>query len=185
MRTQPGHNTQPHVRLPTSFLGMDAWMTSKLNVDLICKLREPLVYLDYLWDAIPRCLYNQALAIVRSTGAGIRCLNCMYTTYYILWPTYYMYSVWMWLMSSVSITSILHKVFMSQLPWSHTQCGSEQWLAFTCFVLVHAMNTCLWYCKRKELFSICLFSTGFPTPFDLHGWHCNVLSISAFICKYQ
>ena len=29
MRGHPGHNTQPHDRLPVSFSGMDAWMTSQ------------------------------------------------------------------------------------------------------------------------------------------------------------
>ena len=32
MRGQPGHSTRLHARLPHSFLGMDAWMNSKLNV---------------------------------------------------------------------------------------------------------------------------------------------------------
>ena len=43
MRGQLGHNTRPHAQLPPSFLGMDAWMTSQLNLALIRKLRETLM----------------------------------------------------------------------------------------------------------------------------------------------
>ena len=39
MRGQSGHNTRPDTRLPPIFLGMDAWMTSQLNVALARKLR--------------------------------------------------------------------------------------------------------------------------------------------------
>ena len=35
MRGAAGHNTQPDTQLPPSFLGMDAWMTSQLNLALI------------------------------------------------------------------------------------------------------------------------------------------------------
>ena len=62
MRGQPGHNTQPHARLQPSFQGIDAWITSKLNEALVC---------------IHGRLYNQALADVRSTGAGVTCQHCM------------------------------------------------------------------------------------------------------------
>ena len=51
MHGQHGHNTPPHTRLPTSSLGMDAWITSQLNVhvdDLIRKLRWSLMYLAYV-----------------------------------------------------------------------------------------------------------------------------------------
>ena len=41
------HNKRPHARLPPSFLGMDAWMTSQLNVALIHKLRASLMCLVY------------------------------------------------------------------------------------------------------------------------------------------
>ena len=34
MRGQPGHDTQPYPRLPSSLLGMDAWMISQLNAAL-------------------------------------------------------------------------------------------------------------------------------------------------------
>ena len=39
--------TQPHNRLPPSFLCMDAWMTSQLNVALNCKLHGSLMCLAY------------------------------------------------------------------------------------------------------------------------------------------
>ena len=77
MRGQPGHNTRPHTRLPPSFLGMDAWTTSQPNVALISKLRRSLMCLASFWNAIHGYLYNQVLAIVRSIGAGIKCLYCM------------------------------------------------------------------------------------------------------------
>ena len=38
MRGQPGHSTQPHARLQPSVQGSDAWITSKLNEALVCKL---------------------------------------------------------------------------------------------------------------------------------------------------
>ena len=77
MRGQPGHNTQPHARAQPSFQGIDAWITSELNEALVCKLRVSLMSLSDIFD-IPSVgvLYNQALADVRSTGAGIKCLYC-------------------------------------------------------------------------------------------------------------
>ena len=74
MHCQCGHNARPHARLPHKLMGMDAWMTSKLNVALVRKLRGSLM-----------CLHNQALADVRSTGAGITCLYCrfQYTRYLV------------------------------------------------------------------------------------------------------
>ena len=62
MRGQPGNNARPHVRSPPSFLGMDAWMTSQLNVALIRKIRGSLMCLDYFLTLSN----NQALADVRS-----------------------------------------------------------------------------------------------------------------------
>ena len=53
MRVQPVHNTRPHAWSPPCFLGMDAWMTSKLNVALIRKLHGPLVCLAYFVHMIP------------------------------------------------------------------------------------------------------------------------------------
>ena len=50
MRGQPGHNTQPHVRLQPSFQGVDAWITSKLNEALACKSRESLMSLADIFD---------------------------------------------------------------------------------------------------------------------------------------
>ena len=40
MHGLPKHNTWPHTRLPPSFLGMDVWMTSQLNVALNRKLHH-------------------------------------------------------------------------------------------------------------------------------------------------
>ena len=77
MREQSGHDTRPHAWLPHSFLGMDAWMTSQLNVAMFRKLRWSLKCLAYLLKCYQRVFYNQALADHRSTGAGIKCLNCM------------------------------------------------------------------------------------------------------------
>ena len=38
-----GHNTRPHTRLQPSFLGMDALLTSHLNVALVRKLHASLM----------------------------------------------------------------------------------------------------------------------------------------------
>ena len=65
MYGHPGHNTQPHVRLPPSFLGMYALMTSLLTVPLTRNIHGSLMSFD-----------NQALADVWSTGAGIKYLYC-------------------------------------------------------------------------------------------------------------
>ena len=54
-------------RLPPIFLAMDAWMTSQLNVALICKLSGSLMSLACFWTCYPvmfvqpctsRCLVN-------------------------------------------------------------------------------------------------------------------------------
>ena len=47
MRGQPGHNTRPHIRLQSSLLDIDAWMTSQLNVGLISKLRGDVLGLFF------------------------------------------------------------------------------------------------------------------------------------------
>ena len=61
MRGKPGQNTRPHARLPPSFLGMDAWMTSQLNVVLIHKLRGSLICLAKIFrNVIHGSLYNHA-----------------------------------------------------------------------------------------------------------------------------
>ena len=52
MRGQPGRYTRPHTRLPPSFQGMDAWMTSQLNEALIRKLRGPLMCLAYFIEML-------------------------------------------------------------------------------------------------------------------------------------
>ena len=71
MLGQLGHNIRPHARFSPSFVGMNALMTSQLNV----------IYLAWVIGVLgsfvtcnPWCLYNQALANVRSTGAGIKYL---------------------------------------------------------------------------------------------------------------
>ena len=45
---QPGHNTQPQAQLSPSFLGMDAWKTSQLNIALIHRLGGSLLRLAFL-----------------------------------------------------------------------------------------------------------------------------------------
>ena len=71
-----GHNTRPHTRLPQRFLGMDALVTSQLNVGLICKLRGSLMCLAYFLTCYPWVFVQPGTADVRSTGAGIKCLYC-------------------------------------------------------------------------------------------------------------
>ena len=44
---QHGHNSRPHAQLQHSVLSMDVWITSKLNVALIRKLRGSLMCLNY------------------------------------------------------------------------------------------------------------------------------------------
>ena len=74
----PGHNTQPHAQLPPSFLVTDAWMISQLNVALIGKLHGSLLCLAHFFDRwLSMFLYNQSLADVRSTGAGMKYLHCI------------------------------------------------------------------------------------------------------------
>ena len=50
------------------------FLTSQLNAALIRKLRGSLICMAYVLTCHPWCLYNQALADVRSTGAWIECL---------------------------------------------------------------------------------------------------------------
>ena len=52
MRGHPEQNTRPHARLPPSLLGMDAWMTSQLNVVLIHKLRGSLICLARYFEML-------------------------------------------------------------------------------------------------------------------------------------
>ena len=69
----PGHNIQLHARLATmpSFLAIDAWMTSQLNVAFITQVMWVIDVLGLFsfWNVTPGILYNQALADVWSTGA--------------------------------------------------------------------------------------------------------------------
>ena len=65
-----------HDRTPDCHRFSWTWMTSQLNVALICKLRGKLMCLIYFWRDILGCLYNLALADVWSTGARIKCLYC-------------------------------------------------------------------------------------------------------------
>ena len=76
MHEPHGYNTRPYAQLPPSNLGMDARMTSQLNVALIRKLRGLCVCLPYLLNVIHGCLYNQTLADVKSTGGEIKCTHC-------------------------------------------------------------------------------------------------------------
>ena len=76
--TMPSHNTRPHIRLSPIFLGMDACMTSQLNVDLICKLSGASMCLTSFFDihVIHWCLCSLAMAGFRSIGARIKWLYC-------------------------------------------------------------------------------------------------------------
>ena len=76
MRGLPGHNTRLHARLPPSFLGMDAWVTSELKVALIRKIRGALMCLAYSLHIIHGSFHNQEMADVRMTDAGIKCWYC-------------------------------------------------------------------------------------------------------------
>ena len=61
---------------PVSWAWMNGWPHDRTNVALIRKLRGSLMCLTYLWHVIHGCLSDQALADVRSTGEGIKCLYC-------------------------------------------------------------------------------------------------------------
>ena len=50
MRGQTGHNTRLHARFTPRFVGMNAWITSQLNVALFFKLRGSLASLAYYFD---------------------------------------------------------------------------------------------------------------------------------------
>ena len=52
MRGQPVHNTRPHARLATGSLDTNAWMTSQLNEDLICRLCVSFICLAYFFDML-------------------------------------------------------------------------------------------------------------------------------------
>ena len=77
MRGQRNHNTQLHVRLPPSFLGMHTWMTSQLNVAFDLQATWVIDVLGlFFWHVMYGYLYNQALADDWSTGAGIKFVYC-------------------------------------------------------------------------------------------------------------
>ena len=78
MRGHPGHNERPHARLPPSFLGMEAWMTSQLNQLWFGSYVVHLSVWHFLfWHIRHGCLYNRVLAVDRSTDAGIKCPYCI------------------------------------------------------------------------------------------------------------
>ena len=52
MPGQPGHNTRPYARSPPSFQGMDAGMTSQLNVDFFRELHGVIDVLGLFFDII-------------------------------------------------------------------------------------------------------------------------------------
>ena len=68
---QPGHKTQPHAWLTTSFLSLDGFKTER---SFDCKLRGSLKCQAYFLKCYARLFF--LLADVRSTGAGIKCLYC-------------------------------------------------------------------------------------------------------------
>ena len=83
MRGQVGHKTRPHAQLPSSCMGMDDLTTDSPATWVIDVL-------GLLFDIKHRCLYNQALANVRSTGAGIKCLYCIeFITFQSLYYVYF------------------------------------------------------------------------------------------------
>ena len=65
-----GHNTRPHAQFPGYGCMDDLTTENSFN----SQATWVIMSLIYLLD--PGCLYNQALADVRSTGAGIRCVYC-------------------------------------------------------------------------------------------------------------
>ena len=68
--------------IATHFPGHGCMNDPQLNVTLIHTLRGSLMCLSYLnWNVIHGCLYNQAMAGVRSTGAGIKWLYCTSTNF--------------------------------------------------------------------------------------------------------
>ena len=79
MPGQPGHNKRPHARLPPSFLGLDAWMTSQLNVALIRKLRVSLMCLAYFFYLLSIWVFVQPLTGRRPIDW---CRNLMSVLYY-------------------------------------------------------------------------------------------------------
>ena len=75
MSRQPRHNTSQHAQLPPTFLGRDD-LTTGLSFDSKATWVTDVLSMLF-WHVIHGCLYNQALADIRSTGAGIKCLYCI------------------------------------------------------------------------------------------------------------
>ena len=78
MSGQPG-KIHDHTPTPGSFQGMDTWMTSQLNVALICKSHGSLLYLAYSLTCYPWVFVQPGTGNVWLTGAGIKCLYCIST----------------------------------------------------------------------------------------------------------
>ena len=97
---QPGHNTQPHVRLPPSFLGMDIWMTLHLKGALIRKLRGSLMCLVSLffdmpckavcttrhWEASGRLVQEVSVCTVHDIENELTDFISLYSFRFTLWP---------------------------------------------------------------------------------------------------
>ena len=75
MHGQPGHD-KLHDRTPHYHPISWAWKTSQLNVALIRKLRRSLMGLDYYFDMISMGVCTHRQSDHRSSGAGIKCLQC-------------------------------------------------------------------------------------------------------------
>ena len=74
MRGQPGHNTAPLALLPPSLQCMDDLTTERSFGSQATWLTDVLgLFFNILYVGV---FYNQALADVRSTDAGIKCLYC-------------------------------------------------------------------------------------------------------------
>ena len=83
MRGQPGHNTRTDARSPLNFLSMYASTRPRPHNRTLFLLasynvRGSLMCLAPVFDMLSmHYFYNQTLADVRSTGAGIKCLYCI------------------------------------------------------------------------------------------------------------
>ena len=82
MPGQPGHDTRPHARLQPSFVGMDAWMTSQLNVVLIRKLLGSLLCLAYSFDTLS--MRDSTTSQWQTTGRLVQELNvCTVSSFFL------------------------------------------------------------------------------------------------------
>ena len=73
MPGQLGHKTRLHARLPHSFVNMDD-LTNERSFG--SKAARAIDVLVFFLTCYPLGFHNQALADVRSTDAGIKCLYC-------------------------------------------------------------------------------------------------------------